>query len=146
MSPISSRKIVIDGLRDVDGPQFVTFPAGVFVDDPHGIGGIVAADVEEIADVVFPEYLKNPLAICRVRFVAGGTQRRRRGLGNPFEIVGSRLGQIDEGFGDDAAHPVARAPDPGHFREPPRFQHRADQALIDHRRRTATLGDHDLAR
>ena len=138
-------QIVVDRFRDMDGPQLVAFPLGVLGDDPHRVGGIVAADVEEVANLALLEDVEDALAVLFVRLVPGRAQRGRGRSGHPFQVVGGRLGQIDEGFFDDAPHAVAGAPDPSDFREFARFQHRPHQALVDHRRGAATLGHHDLA-
>ena len=63
-----------------------------------------------------------------------------------LEVVGGLLGQVDEVLVDDAAHAVARAVDALDAAEAPRFEHHADQRLVDDGGRAAALGDEDLAR
>ena len=86
---IEADEIVVDGLRDVNGVDADALPRRLLGDDPHGVGGIVAADVEEGVDVVRAQHLEDFLAIFAVGLVAGRAERRGRAGGDRFEI-GSR--------------------------------------------------------
>ena len=87
------------------------------------------------------QHLENLLAVAFVGLVAGGAERRRRRVGDEFEVVAGLLCQIDKILVNDAAHAVARAVDAPDLAKAPRLQRHADQRLVDHRRRAAALGD-----
>ena len=109
-------------------------------DDADRIGGIVAADIEEIPDFVRLQNLEYFLAVFQIRLVPRRAQRRGRRLADHFQVVRRLLRQIDEFLVHDPAHAVQRAIDQTDIAEFPRFQHRADERLVDDRGRTAALG------
>ena len=143
---VEADEIVVDRLRDVDRPQVMAAPLRLFGDDAHGVGGIVAADVEERVDIVRLENLEDLLAVFDVRLVAGRAERGGGGRSDRLEVADRLLAEVDEVVVDDAAHPVDRAIDVGHVGEATRLERDADQRLVDHRRRSAALGDENLVR
>jgi hypothetical protein len=90
--------------------------------------------------------LEDLLTIFEVGLVAGraerGGWRRRHGL----QVRDCLLPEIDEIVIDDPAHALQRAIDMADGGKPPRLERHAGQRLVDHRRRTASLGDKDLVR
>ncbi len=93
---IVDTQFVVDGFGDVIGAELVAFLCGQVVDDAGGVGRVVAADVEEIADVVLLEAVENFLAIGRVRLVARREPRAAAGVcAMPLEQV------IRDGFQAD---------------------------------------------
>ncbi len=89
--------------------------------------------------------LENFPAVFDVGFVSGRAQRRTGGIGDQFQVGGGFLGQVEEILVDDAGNSVQRAVnmlDAGKFTG---FANGADQRLVNHRRRAATLGDQNLA-
>ena len=143
---VEADEIVVDRLGDVHGAQAVIGFLRLLRDDAHRVGGIVAADVEERVDRVRFQDLENLLTIFEVRLVAGGSERggwRRR---DRLEVGDRLLPEIDEIVVDDAAHALQRAIDMADVGKPPRLERHAGQRLVDHRRRTASLGDKDLVR
>ena len=108
---VEADEIVVDRLRDVDRPQVMAALLRLFGDDAHGVGGIVAADVEERVDIVRLENLEDLLAIFDVRLVAGRAERGGGGRGDRLEVADRLLAEVDEVVVDDAAHPVDRAID-----------------------------------
>ena len=112
--------------------------------DAAGVGRVVAADIEEIADVMSAGAVEDLLAIGLVRLVAGRAEGRRRRAGQALEPIGGDRGEIDEplaaGF-DDAAHPMPHAENTFHVTgiSEAGFQafDNSGQRLVDHRGRPA---------
>ena len=78
---IRSPQVVIDGLGHTHHPTLITDRLHVFADLAASIHGIVAAVVEEVTDIVLPEYFQNTLVIGVVHFgvghfIAAGPQGR----------------------------------------------------------------------
>ena len=143
---IEADEIVVDGLRDVDGAQAVIRLLRFLRHDAHGVGGIVAADIEERVDRVRFQDLENLLAIFAVRLVAGRAERRGGRCGHRLKICDRFLSEIDEIVVDDAAHALPRAVNVSDRREAPRLERNAGQRLIDDGGRSAPLGDKDFVR
>ena len=143
---IEADEVVVDGLGDVDGAQRMSALLRFLRDDAHGVGGIVAADIEERVDRMRLQDLEDLLAIFEVRLVAGRAERCGGRGGDRLEIGDRLLAEIDEIVVDDAAHPVQRAIDPRNAREPARLERHPDQRLVDDRGRAAPLSDKDLVR
>ena len=118
----------------------------LFRDDADGVGGIVAADIEEGADLMRLQHLENLVAIFGVGLVAGRAERGGRRIGHHFEIVAGLLGQIEEILVDDAAHAVMGAIDALDAGEFARLQHHARERLVDDGGRAAALGDENFLR
>ena len=137
---VEADEVVVDRLRDVDRPQRMAALPRLLRDDPHRVGGIVAADVEERVDLMRLEDLENLLAVFEVRLVPGGAERSRGRRGDRLEIGRRLLAEIDEVVVDDAAHPVQRPVDVRDARIAPRLQRHAGQRLVDDRRRSARPG------
>ena len=105
---------------------------------------VIAADIEEAADAMGAQHLEDFLAIFQVRLVAGGAERGGGRIGDHLEIMRRLLRQIDEVLVDDAAHAVEGAIDALDLAKFARFQHRADERLVDDGGRAAALCDDDL--
>jgi len=127
----------------VTGAQFL-IPASI-ADDAHGVGRIVAADIQEPGRAVRLQRCEDVPAIGQIGLVLRRAQGRGRRSGDRFEIGPAFGRKVDEILVHDAAHPVARAIDPLDLRKQSRFEHRTGQRLIDHRCRAAAHGDHQLA-
>ena len=84
-----------------------------------GVHGVVAAVIEEVAHVVFPENLQNPpvIRIVRIRvrhFVAAGAQLRRRRVQKQAELVRILLADIIQAIIRSAAYAVGRTVNVGY--------------------------------
>ena len=142
---IVALKVVVDRFGNVKRAQFVTGRLGFFVDDAAGVRGVVAAGVEEVADVVLFEGFQNFLAVGIVGFVTAGTERRGRRDRDPVQRGLVQALQFHKIVFDDAADRVAGAEDLldlGRFFE---NLNRADQRLVDHCGGTARLTDDCIA-
>jgi hypothetical protein len=138
-------QVVVDRLRNVDRAQRVVGLGRLFADDAHGVRRVIAADVEEVLDLVHAQHLEDFLAVFQVGFVAGGAECRRGRGGHQFKVVAGFLREVDEVFIDDAAHAVARAVHQLHVAKAPRFEGHADHRLVDHGGRPAALGDENFS-
>lgn len=138
-------KVIVDGLRNVDGAQVVVRSFCLLVHDADGVRGIVTADVEEIADVVGLHDLEHAGAVFFIRFITSGKEARGRSACHLLQVVGRFAGQIDEVFVNDAAYAVNRSIDGGHLAELAGFESNADDALVDHRGWATTLGDKNFS-
>ena len=143
---VVDHQIIVDGLGDMDGPQRIAMRLGLLRDDADRVGTIVAANIKEAADLVRLQNLEDFLAIFDVRFVARRAERGRRGAGHEFEVVGRLLRQIGEILVDDSAHAVKRAVDALDLTKFARFQHGADQRLVNDGGRAAALRDENLGK
>ena len=111
-------KVVVDGFRHMEAAQFVGGGRRLFAHDAAGIGGVVAADIEEIADVVPPAAIEDLLAIDLVRLVAGRAERGRGRAGDGLQLRPVEGGQIEEPVGgrlDEPAHAMPHAEDAADF-------------------------------
>ena len=61
-------EVVVDRLGDMADPEFVIFSTCHLIDDIGGFGGVIAADIEKISDVVFLEDPDQFLAIILCSF------------------------------------------------------------------------------
>ena len=143
---VEADEIVVDGLGDVNRAQPMIAFLRLLGDDPHRIGGIVAADIEERVDRVGFEDLEDLLAILAVGLVAGGSERGGRRRRDRLEIGDRLLAEIDQIVVDDPAHALQRAIDMRDVGKPPRLERHPGQRLVDDGRRPAALGDKDLVR
>jgi hypothetical protein len=113
--------------------------------DVRGLGGIVAADVEEITHVVLPEHLEHFFALDTTWLEAHRAQGRSRRGGDQLELLDTLRGQIDEVFLHDPGDAVTRAQYAGYVGLPARRQYRADQRLVDDHGGAAGLTDNHFA-
>ena len=146
------QEIVVDRLGHMEAAQLVAGGGRLLAHDAAGVGGIVAADIEEIADVGLAAALEDLLAIGLVRLVAGGAERGGRRGGDALEPVGGEGGEVDEAVAsrpDQPAHAMAHAEDALDLaaRPEPRLQalDDADERLVDDGGRAARLADRCIA-
>jgi len=66
---VGDEQVVVHGFGDVKGTELVAGVRGHIVDDVAGVGGIVAADIEEVSYVAFFKDVENLSAIVFVGFV-----------------------------------------------------------------------------
>ncbi len=69
-------EVIVDGLGNMNHPQFVPGIRRLFIHDSAGVGAVIAAAVEKIANVVRLADLKDRVAIGLVRFVPRGQEPR----------------------------------------------------------------------
>ncbi len=143
---IEADEVVVDRLGDVDRPERMTALPGLVGDNAHGVGGIVAADIEERVDRVRLQDLEDLLAVLEVGLVAGRAERGGGSRGDRFKVADRFLAEIDEVVVDDASHAMQRAVDFRDARKAAGLERDADQGLVDHRRRSAALSDQNLVR
>ena len=94
-------KVVVDGLGNAHDPALVARLLHKAADLVTGIHRVVAAVVEEVADVVLLEYLQNALVVRIVllrvsHFVAARTQLRRRSVHEQAKLVSVLLTHVVE--------------------------------------------------
>ena len=104
---VGGAEVVVDGFGDVVDVEFDAVLDGHFGGDAGGVGGVVAADVEEVFDVIAFEGLEDFLAVGLVGLVAGGAEGGGGGLGDAFEEVEGEVVEGDEFVLDDAADAMA---------------------------------------
>ena len=114
---VGDDQVVINGFRHADNTHVVPVRFGIYRKFCHGVHRVVAADIKEIADIVFLKDREN-LLIHRVilprggEFFATGAERRRRGVLQQlqFGAVGKDLVQIRQSLCgkplDSVAHSV----------------------------------------
>ena len=134
-------KVVVDRLGDVEAAQVRAAAFRHRVHDVDRLGGVVAADVEEVADVALAQHLEDLQAVLLRGLAAHAAERRRGRGGDGLEVLRGDLAQIDELLGEDAVDAVDGAVDPADRFAPARRHHGADETLVDDHRGTAALGD-----
>jgi len=110
---IRAEEIVVYGFGNAHNAAFVSGALHISADFGAGVHGIVAAIIEEIPDIVFFEYLKNPLivGIIHIRvfhFVSAGTKLRRRSVCQQAKLIGVFLAHIVEFAFQHAFYSVCR--------------------------------------
>ena len=134
-------QVVVYCLRYMDAAQRIVCAPGFFVDDPHRVGGIVAADIEEVADAMRLQNFEDLLAVAQIGLVARGAERGRGRVGDHFDVVAGFLGEVEKLLLDDAGYAVIGAVDQLNIAELARFQHHPGHRLIDDGGRAATLSN-----
>ncbi len=103
-------QVVVHRLRDVDGLDRVAHGLGELRHLEAGVGGVAAAVVEEVADVVRLEHLDQALVLGAaflqtLQLEAAGTERARRRVAQGRDRVRRFLAGVDQVFrqrADDA--------------------------------------------
>src|SRR5204863_976256 len=113
---VGDRKIVVDGLGNAHADEGVTELLSDLRDFPGGVRGIVAAVVEEVADVVGPEYLDQPLVLRPVlidafQLVAARAERAARRRLEPRDRRRVLAARVDQVLGERADDAVAAGVD-----------------------------------
>jgi hypothetical protein len=138
---VVAHQVIVDGLRDVDTAQRIARIACLLADDAQSIGGIIAADIEEVACSVRLQDPEDLLAVFDVGFVARGTECRARRGRDQLELLRGLLSQVDEVFSEDTSNAVAGAVDRLDIAEATCFEHNAGERLVNDSRWAAPLGD-----
>ena len=145
-------KIVVDGLRHMEAAKLVSRLRRLLAYDAAGVGRVVAANIEEIANVVPAAAVENTLAIGLVGLVAGRAERGRWRAGDRFEPRFVKGSQIDEAvcaWPHQAAHAVAHAEDALHLagggKSGAQAFDDAGERLIDDGGRPSRLADDRIA-
>src|SRR5579871_3124366 len=111
------------------------------VEDLHGAGGVVAADIDEGARAGLSQRIDDVGAIFRVRLVAGRAEPGIRRIAEAAQVGVRQRREVDEVALAEAADAVACAEHLGAGKATPDFQHSAGDRLVDDRGWTAALGD-----
>ncbi len=114
-----------------------------------GVLRIVAATIEEVADVVGLEHLEKPLHVfgglfrsfLEIELVTAGAEGRRRGVLEAFDRLGFLVVQVDEILAQDPPNAVEAAVDFFDALVPARFLNDAGDAGVDYGGGAAGLGD-----
>ena len=134
-------QVVVDGFGDADYLQLIAGLTGNLGDLPRGSHGAVSAGVEEVADLVRPEDLQDPLAIFRGDFAARRSQRRRRGARHAGQRPVALGEEVEEVLFEDAVDAESRAIEPGDAAVPAGLFDDSQEARVDHRRRSSAVRD-----
>ena len=108
------KEIVVDRFRHMEAAKLVTGRGSLLADDAAGVRRVVAADIEEIADVVAAAAFEDLLAIGLVRLVAGRAERGGGCARDRLELGLVDLREIEQPLGTrlhQPAHAVAHAED-----------------------------------
>ena len=109
---VGGRKVVVDRLRDADHAQLVALLLGQLRDLVRGVLGIVAANIEEVADVVGLEDLEDALEVLLLlELVAAGAEGGARGVLKGTDLLLRLGGEVDQVLLEEAEHAVERPVD-----------------------------------
>jgi hypothetical protein len=134
-------QVVVDCLGDVEDLQRVVRLVRQRVHDARGLGRVVAADVEEVLDVLLRKDLEDALAVRLVRLVARRPEGGGGGAGDALEQIFGHVVERDEVLAQDPLHAVAGAEQVTDVLRRLRRLDHADERLVDDRRRPAGLTD-----
>ena len=143
---VRAEKVVVDGLGHAHHAALIADLLHIFGDLVAGIHGVVAAIVEEIADIVLFEDLQNALIIGIVHvgishLIAAGTQRGGGGILQKFQLGRVLLAHVKQAVVQNALDAVLRTQNAGDIRV---FQRGVDHAVyagVDDRSGAAGLAD-----
>ena len=147
-------QVVVNGLGHADDAHVVAALDGFLVDLVGGVLGVVAADVEEVADVVGLEHLEQPVHVLggllrlllEINLVAAGAQRGGgRVAAGPRWSALLLVVDVNEFLVEDAEDAVGAAVDFLDALVPARFLNDAGQAGVDDGRRAARLRDQEIS-
>ena len=137
---VRAGQVVVDRLRDADHPELVALLLGQLGDLVGGVLGVVAPDVEEIADVVGLEDLDHALEVLLLlELVAAGPEGRPGRVAQGPDLLLRLRGQVDDVLLEDAQDPVEAAVNFLDGLVVERLGHDSGQARVDDRGRTARL-------
>ena len=143
---ISAKQIVVNGLGNAHHTAVIAHGLHVVVDLVAGIHGVVAAVIEEVADIMLFEYLQNALVIGVVQLgigdlVAAGAESRGGGVLQKPQLLGILQPHVKQAVIQHALDAVLCAQ---HLGDGAGLQRRVDYAVgagVNHRCRTARLAD-----
>ena len=143
---VGAEEIVVDGLGNAHHAALIADLLHILGDLVAGVHGVVAAVVEEIADIMLLEHLENTLIIGVVHIgigdlVAAGAERRGGGVLQQLQLARVLLAHVEQAVGKHALDAVLRAVDGG---DAVGVKRRADHAVgagVDDRGRAAGLTD-----
>ena len=143
---VGAEQIVVDGLGYTHDPALVAHGLHVLIDLIAGIHGVVAAVIEEVADVVLLEHLQDAAIIGIVHLgvrdlVAAGAQGGGGGVLQQTQLLGILQTHVEQAIAENALDAVLRAQ---HLSDDAGFQGRVNDAVsagVDHRRRPTGLTD-----
>ena len=142
---VGDRQVVVDRLGHVHGDERIAHLGGDARDLEAGVGGIVAAVVEEVADVVRLEHLDQALVLVAalldaLELVAAGAEGAARRVHERADVRGRLAAGVDEVLGERADDAVAARVDLADLRLVlPRRLDDARGARVDHRGDAAGL-------
>ena len=117
---VGAVEVIVNGLGNAHDPAFIVGRLHKTADLVAGIHGIVAAVIEEIADIVLLEDLKDPLIIGVVdlgigHLVAAGAESGRRGVQQQTQFLGILLIHHKKAVVQNAFDPVLGTVNLGDF-------------------------------
>ena len=143
---VGAEQVVVDGLRDAHDAALIAGLHHILGNLIAGIHGVVAAIVEEIADVVLLKDLKDALVIGVVhirvsQLVAAGAECGGRGVAQQRQLFAVFLVDVVQVVVQQALDAVCHAENAGNCRIVQRSLDRAKDGRIDNRSRAARLAD-----
>ena len=139
-------KVVVDGLGHAHDPALIAHRLHVLVDFVAGVHGVVAAVIEEVADIVFLENLQDALEIRVVhggvgQLIAAGAQGGGGGVFQQTQLLGVLLAHVKQPVIQHTLDAVLRAQHPGDNAAFQRCVNNAVGAGVDNGCRPAGLAD-----
>ena len=143
---IRAEQVVVDGLGNAHDPAFVAHGLHILIDLVAGVHGVVAAVIEEVADVMLLEHLQDAAIVGIVHLgigdlIAAGAQGGGGGVFQKTQLLGILQTHVEQTVAENALDAVLRAQ---HLGDDAGFQGRVNDAVgtgVDHRRGPAGLTD-----
>jgi hypothetical protein len=141
------RQVVVDGLGHADDTHIPIPPEGFEMNFVRGVLRIVAANVEEVADIVRLENLEEAVHVARgvlgllfeIDFIAAGAQGGGGCVFQAFDRFGLLIVDINQLFIEHAQDAVGATVDFFDTLVVPRFLNHASQARVNHGRGSTRL-------
>ena len=138
-------QVIINGLGDSDDPQLVAGLAGQLIDLVAGVHGIVAAVVEEVADVELLEALQHRRVVRVGELPPAGAQSGGGGAGQQVQLLLAELTQIHQVPGQNAFCTEPGAVDSFDLLMELGLPDSSQQGAVDDRGGAAAMGDEHIS-
>ena len=143
---VGAVEVVVDGLGHAHHAALIAHLLHVLGDLVAGVHGVVAAVIEEVADVILLEDLKNPLVVGVIhigisQLVAAGTQSGGGGVPHELQLLAVLLGHVVQLVVQNAADAVGGSQHPGDAAAVQSSLNHAQSTGIDNRGGATRLSD-----
>lgn len=144
---VGAEEVVVNGLGHADDIAVVALPLHELADLVAGVHAVVAAVVEEKADVVLLEDLEEPLVVGGIlvvilELVSGRAERGRRSVLQKLQLIHIFLADVVELLLQNADDAVLRAVHRGDVLLLQRLDENARRTAVDDGGRTPALAKH----
>lgn len=136
--------VVVDRLGATDDAEVIALALGGLVDDVGADEGAVAADEDQVADLVLAQGGDNLFELVFGGLVAGGAEGGAGGAPKLLEVGVGEVGEVDEVGFDEALDAVAGGEDAGDLAGAAGLFEDSIEARVEDRRGAAALENEEV--